>query len=61
MSSIDKLKEFIVKHLLRCKHKKTSWPITSKSELTGGKTTYITCLDCGKCLTYDWDEMEICQ
>jgi hypothetical protein len=47
-----------------CRHPRYSFPITVKSStrrsaaaaLTG---TYVVCLDCGKELAYDWQEMRI--
>jgi hypothetical protein len=50
--------------LLRCPHKKLSFPITlSKTRgrpLAGSLTvTYRVCLDCGHELPYDWNEMKV--
>jgi hypothetical protein len=46
-----------------CWHNHYSFPITvrkgrrnSAASLTG---TYVVCLDCGKELAYDWDEMRV--
>jgi hypothetical protein len=48
-----------------CKHSRYTFPITlrsrpgrrnSASSITG---TYVACLDCGKELPYDWEEMKV--
>jgi hypothetical protein len=48
-----------------CKHSRYTFPITLKSRsgrrnsaasITG---TYVACLDCGKDLPYDWEEMKV--
>ena len=47
-----------------CRHSRYSFPMTVRARarrqgaalLTG---TYVTCLDCGKELAYDWKEMRI--
>ena len=46
-----------------CGHRRYSFPITIRSRsrcqaasLTG---TYVVCLDCGKELSYDWDDMKL--
>ena len=47
-----------------CRHSHYSFPITVRSgsrrnsaaALTG---TYVACLDCGKDLPYDWQEMKV--
>jgi hypothetical protein len=41
--------------LFGCHHKRTSFPLTSRSR-TG---TYVACLDCGKEFAYDWRRMRI--
>ncbi len=50
--------------LFGCRHSHYSFPITVRSRsrrnsaasLTG---TYVACLDCGKELPYDWQEMRV--
>jgi hypothetical protein len=50
---------------LGCSHRRTTFPLTPVRKHGGfqapGAThgTYVTCLDCGKELAYDWDEMRI--
>lgn len=47
-----------------CKHSRYSFPVTIRhsrqrpqaAALTG---TYVACLDCGKELPYDWQEMKV--
>jgi hypothetical protein len=47
-----------------CKHSRYSFPVTVRrvmhrpqaAALTG---TYVACLDCGKELPYDWQEMKV--
>lgn len=49
-----------------CPHRRTTFPITPTGKsaalvahgmVRGG--TYVVCLDCGKELAYDWDEMRV--
>jgi hypothetical protein len=50
--------------LFGCKHSNYTFPITirprprrnSAASLTG---TYVACLDCGRELPYDWEDMKI--
>jgi len=49
--------------LLRCPHKKLSFPITFRgarrpraASLTG---TYVVCLRCGHEFPYDWNQMKV--
>ncbi|MBV9342839.1 MAG: hypothetical protein JO159_18395 [Acidobacteria bacterium] len=52
----------ILDSLFRCMHRRYSFPITLKqnpSARAAGIRTYVVCLDCGKELPYDWDEMRI--
>jgi hypothetical protein len=49
--------------LFGCWHKNYTFPLTTKrgkrspaASLTG---TYVVCLDCGKELPYDWQEMKV--
>lgn len=50
--------------LFGCKHSRYSFPVTVRrlarrpqaAALTG---TYVACLDCGKELPYDWQEMKV--
>jgi hypothetical protein len=47
-----------------CRHARYSFPITvraaSRKGVLGQRSgTYVACLDCGKELCYDWNEMRI--
>jgi hypothetical protein len=50
--------------LFGCKHSRYSFPVTARkgtrrpqaAALTG---TYVACLDCGRELPYDWEEMKV--
>ena len=51
--------------LFGCWHRRTTFPVTPRK--SGGSTlagatrfgTYVACLDCGKELAYDWNEMRM--
>jgi len=43
----------LLRSLFGCSHRKTTFPVTSR---TG---TWVTCLDCGRRLPYDWQKMKI--
>lgn len=47
-------------HLFSCRHKRTTRPTTpvSKPGEPAG-ATYVVCLDCGKRIAYDWNEMRM--
>jgi RNase P subunit RPR2 len=49
--------------LFGCWHSRYSFPITvrarSRSQVTGLAGTYVVCLDCGKEMPYDWNEMRV--
>ncbi len=52
--------------LFGCSHKRTTFPLTPQRKSAGLQAsgtarsgTYVTCLDCGKELDYNWDEMRI--
>ena len=46
-----------------CGHRRYSFPITvrsrSRSQAAALTGTYVVCLDCGKELSYDWNEMKL--
>jgi hypothetical protein len=54
----------LVDTLFGCRHSKYSFPVTLRggsrrpqaAALTG---TYVACLDCGRELPYDWQEMKV--
>lgn len=46
----------ILRALLPCRHRNTTWPLTKKGVRLG---TYVVCLDCGCRLAYDWSRMRI--
>jgi hypothetical protein len=51
--------------LFGCSHTRTTFPLTptrkSAGPLPGAARfgMYVTCLDCGKELVYDWEEMRV--
>jgi len=52
--------------LFGCSHRRTTFPMTPMRKSGGFSVgtlprneTYIVCLDCGKELPYDWDEMHV--
>ncbi|HUI81270.1 MAG TPA: hypothetical protein VLY24_25265 [Bryobacteraceae bacterium] len=58
----------LVNSLFGCSHRRTTFPLTPLKK--GGYQalqvpnaarlgTYVTCLDCGKELAYDWTEMRV--
>ena len=49
-----------------CSHRRTTFPMTPMRKIGGfpagalvRNETYVVCLDCGKELSYDWDEMRV--
>jgi hypothetical protein len=56
--------EKLVDSIFGCRHSRFSFPVTIRGTarrpqaamLTG---TYVACLDCGKELPYDWNEMKV--
>jgi len=42
--------------LVGCWHRKTSFPLTARSD-AGTVQTYVVCLDCGRQFSYDWTRM----
>ena len=55
--------ETLLNHFFGCAHRNTSFPLTSTgrpgSGVPRGRATYVTCLDCGTELAYDWDKMRV--
>ncbi len=55
--------EALFNHLFGCAHGKTSFPMTCivrcNSDATRRRATYVTCLECGAELSYDWEQMRI--
>ena len=53
----------LVDAIFGCSHQRTTFPITRRQSLGAsvetGKGTYITCLDCGQELPYNWQEMRV--
>ena len=49
--------------LVGCSHRRTTFPITLRSGVTGQPDTqvetYVACLECGRHLAYDWSTMSI--
>jgi len=47
-----------------CRHSRYSFPITvrgvaRRSQAASQTGTYVTCLDCGKEMSYDWQQMKV--
>jgi hypothetical protein len=46
-----------------CRHRNYSFPLTPKSGVrppaASATGCYVVCLDCGKELAYDWNEMKV--
>ncbi|HLN01489.1 MAG TPA: hypothetical protein VK335_19530 [Bryobacteraceae bacterium] len=55
--------EALLNHFFGCAHPKTSFPLTligrSGSGAPRRRATYVTCLECGAELAYDWDQMRV--
>ena len=58
--------EFVLNLLFGCSHRRTTFPLTPTRRSTGHPVaggarfgTYVACLECGKELAYDWDEMRV--
>lgn len=56
----------VVNLLFGCSHPRTTFPLTPTRKSAGPAVPgaprsgmYVTCLDCGKELAYDWEEMRI--
>jgi hypothetical protein len=56
----------LLNSLFGCSHRRTTFPLTPIRKTGGFQVptttqyeTYITCLDCGKELAYDWTEMRV--
>ena len=60
------LVQLVMNFLFGCSHHRTSFPITPVRRGSGAPYagvarfgTYVACLDCGKELAYDWEEMRV--
>jgi hypothetical protein len=43
-----------------CSHRKTTFPMTVPAKAGAGELkTYVTCLNCGRDLAYNWNTMRI--
>jgi hypothetical protein len=56
----------LVNSLFNCSHRRTTFPLTPPQKTGAFEVpiatpfgTYVTCLDCGKELAYDWTEMRV--
>ena len=52
--------------LFGCRHARYSFPITMRASARCGTNvartgTYVVCLDCGRELSYDWQEMKVAE
>ena len=54
---------WVLDALFGCHHRRTSFPMTPLEKSEGARTAtvkgamYVVCLDCGKKISYDWDQM----
>jgi hypothetical protein len=54
--------EFVYGLFFGCFHQRTTLPMTLTSRLADGQVrrqTYVTCLNCGEELAYNWNRMKI--
>ena len=55
--------QFVLDLLFGCPHRRTTFPITPRKGVgvlgVSRFGTYVVCLECGKELAYDWQEMRI--
>lgn len=57
--------QFLLDSLFGCPHRRTTFPLTPRKNVGLSASgvprlgTYVACLDCGKELTYDWNEMRV--
>lgn len=52
--------QLIFNTMFGCSHRRTTFPMTpARKNGTSRHNTYVTCLDCGKELNYNWEEMRI--
>ena len=50
----------ILDTMFGCSHRRTTFPLTPTRKSGAARhNTYVTCLDCGKELSYNWDEMRV--
>ncbi len=49
----------VMDKLLACSHDHTTFPITPRKGWGDIHQTYVSCLDCGKELAYDWRSMRV--
>lgn len=60
---LTRIFEFL-EFLFGCHHRNLSFPIKPRRRLSRAQNvtgTYVVCLDCGRELPYDWDEMRVLQ
>jgi len=55
--------EALLNHFFACNHQRTTFPLTCTRQAGSGPTppraTYVTCLECGAELAYDWGRMRV--
>jgi len=58
--------QLVLNFLFGCSHQRTTFPLTPTRKSNGAPIpgaarlgTYVTCLQCGKELAYNWDEMRV--
>lgn len=56
----------LLNSLFGCSHRRTTFPLTPVRKTSGFQASsaprrdmYVTCLDCGKELAYNWEEMRV--
>ena len=56
----------LLNSLFGCSHRRTTFPLTPIRKTAGfhsaaapRREMYVTCLDCGKELAYNWEEMRV--
>ena len=58
--------QLVLNFLFGCSHQRTSFPLTPTRKSSGPQVpgaarfgTYVTCLECGKDLAYNWETMRV--
>jgi hypothetical protein len=49
----------VIDKLFSCSHRNTTFPMTPRKGLGTIRQTYVSCLDCGQELAYDWSRMRL--
>jgi len=66
MKGVATMLAWVLNFLFGCPHQRTTFPLTPTRKSSGHPLpgaarfgTYVSCLDCGQELAYDWDEMRV--